>query len=280
MGIKMNPILAMRPMNGLLSAFGVWIGWSVERGDPFPRELSLFLLMFSSFMILAGGNLLNDMNDIDVDRRIHPRRPLASGTLTPASARRIFILLWISSIILTVFASYNNKTVYPMIIIVISIFLISIYESNLKETGFSGNLTIAILTGMPFLFGSSLHNAFGPLVLTLFLMAVLVNLSREILKDMEDIDGDIEFRRTLPIRVGLKKSKAIATISCFFAIMISLLVIYLTNWNLVYAVVVIMADILFLLSILRLEGKAGMSQRDLKRGMIIASVAFLSLSLI
>lgn len=261
-----------------MAAIGVWIGWSVARGDPYSIDLPLILLTLSAFLVLSGGNILNDLGDVMIDQRAHPKRPLVSGKLRLKEARLAFLFIWMVPIFLTSIASVFAGTVYPVIILIISMFLISFYELFLKERGLIGNIAVGALTGLPFLFGASLMNEFSFLLIGISIMAALINISREIRKDMEDMDEDRRFRKTLPVRIGLERSAIYASAPCLLAVLISLLVAILIDLNLVYITLVVIADILFLYSMVNTNEGARGSQIALKRGMMIASLAFISLA--
>lgn len=251
----------------------------MAENDPDPLHLPLLLLMISAFSVLSGGNLLNDINDIDIDRKIHPERPIASGKVSISTARFLFLLLWTIPIILTALVSRNGRVLLPLIIIVASMGIISAYEIFFKKEGLAGNITVSILTALPFIFGSSYFGDPGPVVLTLALMAALINLSRELRKDIEDMEGDLGYRHSLPVKSGKDFTGSIASGICYVAIFISLLLIPFLDLNPAYIVVVMIADFFFLLS--SLPGRSpSSSQRDLKNGMILAMIAFVSISFV
>lgn len=249
----------------------------MARDDPFSIDLSLILLTLSAFLVLSGGNILNDLGDVRIDQLAHPKRPLVLGKLNLKEARFAFLLTWILSIILTSIGSILAVTVYPLIILIISMLLISLYEFYLKERGLIGNIAVGSLTGLPFLFGSSLMNEFSFLLIGISIMAALINISREVRKDIEDMEIDRQFRKTLPIRIGPERSAMIASVLCFIAVLISLFVAFIMDLNLIYITLVIIADIFFLYSVVPNDQGARGSQIALKRGMIIASLAFISI---
>ncbi len=80
----------------------------------------------------------------------------------------------------------------------------------LKHKGLLGNLAISLLIGIVIVFGAAAVNGISsPLVWIVALVAMLVNAAREIVKDIEDEEGDVD-RETLPKVVGAERARAIA----------------------------------------------------------------------
>jgi geranylgeranylglycerol-phosphate geranylgeranyltransferase len=181
------------------------------------------------------------------------------------------------SIVVTSIVSYHEKNIFPLVILIISLFLISAYEIGLKKAGIPGNVSVAVLTGLPFLFGSSLVRGLQPVVLSISAMAALVNLSREIMKDLEDMEGDRGYRVTIPMRIGGQMSRYISLLFCIVAVSTSIVIIPLFGYNPAYVILVIVADILFISSNIIPGIAPRSSQLMLKTGMITASIAFLSI---
>ncbi len=80
----------------------------------------------------------------------------------------------------------------------------------LKHKGLVGNLAISLLVGIVIVFGAAAVNGISsPLVWIVATVAMLVNAAREIVKDIEDEEGDLD-RETLPKKIGADGSRAIA----------------------------------------------------------------------
>ena len=107
----------------------------------------------------------------------------------------------------------NFENWYPTIFIwIIALALLVNYEDDrillgLKNRGLPGNLAISLSVGLVVLFGAA--GLFEPLnerAVSLFFIGTLYNLSREIIKDVEDMDGD-EGRNTYAMRVGAENAR-------------------------------------------------------------------------
>jgi geranylgeranylglycerol-phosphate geranylgeranyltransferase len=102
------------------------------------------------FFFVAAGNSLNDYMDREVDKVAHPERPIPSGRLKPSTARTVAIYSFSASLIASFFLRIEATA-----IVVVAMALMLAYELSTKKKGFSGNLTIGVLTGMLFVFGGS-----------------------------------------------------------------------------------------------------------------------------
>jgi geranylgeranylglycerol-phosphate geranylgeranyltransferase len=155
------------------------------------------------------------------------------------------------------------------------------YEFLLKARGFVGNLVVALLTGLVFLYGGAAAGN-AAVLLPFAGMAFLATLSREVIKDMEDVRGDVG-RVTLPMTYGLPYSGRVAQVSVLAAIGLSLIplawfVSVTSVVGIIYLVLVGTADALFGVSILYLPERLHYEQTMSKVAMTVALVAFLAVA--
>jgi 4-hydroxybenzoate polyprenyltransferase len=268
---------AVRPLNGLIAATGVYLGWAVQRNDPFHLNPAILLLCLATLLVLSGGNLLNDLNDISIDLKAHPERSIVSGKISPRFARYGFAVSWFISIALISAASILEGILGPFLILIIAMITIVLYEEHLKNCGLLGNIAVSMLTGLPFILGSIIAGGPELVILAVFTMAFTANLSREIVKDIQDMDADSLHRKSLPVSSGKINARMVSSISIVIAILISFLVVCKIGIFLPYLILVLLADLIFFLSIF--IDDPGKSQKLIKAGMGIALVAFFSISL-
>jgi geranylgeranylglycerol-phosphate geranylgeranyltransferase len=158
-------------------------------------------------MIGAGGMVINDLFDIEIDRINKPDRPLPAGLISRKSALFVYALLSIIGIVLNFFTSTA-----ALIIAVAAVPMIFAYSAFLKRTPLLGNLLVAFLTGLAFLYGGAAVGRIDATVMPAVL-AFLINAGREVIKDMEDREGDALLgARTLPIVYGMRTASIVATI--------------------------------------------------------------------
>ena len=201
---KLTAILKIiRPLNFLITFVSVIVVAIICSPDKLPG-LNVFLAALTASLVLASGNSINDIHDIEIDKINKPLRPLPSGKLSIKEAYRLYILLVIVPIVLSFLVSEM-----ALIIVLISILLLFLYSKYLKRILLVGNITVAFLTGLVFIFGGVVvENPAAAIVPAVF--AFLINLIREIVKDLEDVEGDtIAGVITFPAKFGFQKSKYI-----------------------------------------------------------------------
>jgi geranylgeranylglycerol-phosphate geranylgeranyltransferase len=231
--------------------------------------LEIVLSMATVFSFTVAGNSLNDYFDRETDKVAHPERPLPSGMVKPSGALTFSIVSFGVAVGFSVFVS-----IWSLIIVLTSIAVMVGYELLLKAEGFAGNLAISWLTGALFLFGGAAVERME-LAWILAALAFLATLGREIVKDVQDIQGDKGFRRTLPMRVGIKRAGAVGSASFLGAVALSP-VPYLQNLlSIWYVPVVAAADAIFIYCALIHFRSPKQGQQVAKLAMLVALLAFL-----
>ncbi len=137
-------------------------------------------------LITAGGNAVNDVFDVDIDRINRPRRPIASGRISSAKAQTFYLILTAAGLIISGFISLP-----VFLIALVASLLVFLYSFKLKRMVFLGNFVVAFLTGLTFIYGGMAVKDFRD-VYPAAMFAFLTNLIREIIKDAEDVKGDKE----------------------------------------------------------------------------------------
>lgn len=261
-------ITILRPVNGLMGFIATWISGFIGVGTAIGNHIiPVLMAAITVFLVTSGGNIINDIVDVESDRINHPSRPIVKGTITKGQAKVGSAVLFVVALALTaIFIS-------PLALGVAAFaeaLLIS-YETTLKKRGFVGNVSISILVGLIFIFGGIAVNSIYKMLI-LFVMASLANLSREVIKDIEDMGGDVD-RVTMPRKYGVKLSSAVAISSVLVAIAISVLPYYMKIFSNLYLIVVAVSDVMFLLSAYKIRNPH-LSQNISKFAMIVGLVSF------
>ena len=269
----MNPHFEIiRPLNCLMAGFAVLIGAMVASGGPFTLDIYFGLVI--AFIIAGAGFIINDYYDFDVDSVNRPHRPLPSGRISLVWAYRYALLLFGAGILLSVLIN-----VYALTIVVCNSLLLYTYARSIKKRGgIEKNLTVSYLVASPFLFGGAVVGNVTP-TLFLVLLAGLANTSREIVKDIEDFEGDRLFAMTLPTKIGFDKSAKLAGGFMLAAILLSPLPYIMGILGRYYLFFVSIANVLFFTSFAFSRNitvqNAKRTQRFIKLGMFLALFAFL-----
>ena len=214
----MNPYLALtRPENMILTAIAVIAGSFIAAGpEIMDFQIEIAICCVCSMMLVGGGNALNDYNDRETDKENHPERPIPSGSISADTASVCAQALLGSGLLILLFALENKM---PFVIALIGIILQIAYENGLTAAGISGNITVGLMSGAIFLFAGMAVNDPGP-TLWMFGLAVLATITREIIKDIQDLKGD-RGRRTLPANIGIENSMRVAILFLLIAIGLS-----------------------------------------------------------
>jgi geranylgeranylglycerol-phosphate geranylgeranyltransferase len=259
----------VRPLNVMFGMVGVVVGALVASGMSIVDHA--YPVVFGCTVVatfMAGGNALNDYTDREGDRRNHPGRPIPSGRLGP---RTVLVFSAIMFIICIAFAFFLDRT--ATVIALIAACLMISYDLGLKHKGFVGNAAISLLVGMLFLFGGAVVGNPLPTV-SLLLLAFLATLSREVVKDIQDIEGDLD-RRTLPKRIGISRSRTVAGALVVLAVVLSPAPAVFDLLGPGYLYVVVAADAIFIYSITRFKDPARASTL-LKVAMGVGLAAFIA----
>jgi len=188
-----------RPLNtaiaGCAVLLGMWLtsfptpvahvdgtGWPIA--GAVERYTNALLLIFAAVAATAYGNVINDILDVETDRVSHPDRPLVTGAISIGAASVFAAALAVSSLALAASSSVFHATA-----VLIPLALLTLYSIYFKRTRLIGNIIVALLTAYALIFGSLPH----PNTKILFapaLLAFLLNFCRELVKDVQDAEGD------------------------------------------------------------------------------------------
>ena len=166
-------------------------------------DFNLFLLSSSTIMIAAAGYIINDYYDIKIDYVNKPDKVVVGKLI---KRRIVLVSHGVLNIAGILIGFYLN--LWVGVINFFAGFLLWIYSNRLKRMPFIGNFVIATLTGLSILVVAVYYKSNFSLVMAYAIFAFSINLVREVIKDMEDIRGDMRFgSRSLPIVWGLRKTK-------------------------------------------------------------------------
>lgn len=191
----------LRPVNVIMVFVSVLAGGWVGLTPYF--SLPLLIISITSALSSGFGNIINDYFDVDSDKINHPGRPLPSGRIDKRTALIYAMLLFVISLLLSFWVG-----LIFFIITSAAGLLLFLYARVLKNTFFSNSI-VALLCSLAFIVGGLVTKN----VLAVFpaAFAFLFHYSREILKDVLDMKGDIRNKtRSMALTVGPENSLRLA----------------------------------------------------------------------
>jgi len=271
----MNPYIALtRPGNAILTAIAVIAGAFIASGsDIMEFQAEIAICSISAMMLVGGGNALNDYNDRETDKLNHPKRPIPSGQIKAETALNYAQLLLALGLLLLFFTLENKM---PFVIALIGVGTLIAYENGLKAAGITGNISVGLMSGAVFLYAGMAVNDPGPTI-WMFGLAVLATISREIVKDIQDLEGDRD-RKTLPTRIGVNNALNFSTFILLIAIGLSYTAInsFENMARIAYVGGITLANGMMLLGIYNSKLEDYFTgQKNIKQGMGIAMLAFI-----
>jgi geranylgeranylglycerol-phosphate geranylgeranyltransferase len=258
----------MRPGNAIAAGGLTFIGAFVAGGLGAPESTAFAVA--ATVLATGGGNAINDYFDREIVAMNRPDRPIPRGAVSPRSALGFSVVLFVGAIGLTL--------LLPLLAIgiaVVNLAVLVAYTEVFKGLPGVGNALVAYLTGSTFLFGGAAVDGNLTAVATLFLLAASATMAREIVKDVEDIEGDREEGlRTLPITIGERPSLYIAAVFIGFAIAASPTPYVLGTFGLPYLLALAPAVLVMVVAVYRSFRDPKTGQTWLKVSMFAAAIAF------
>lgn len=259
-----------RPGNAI-AAGGLTFTGAFVAGGVTGAPAAVVAAVIATITATGGGNAINDYFDREIDAVNQPERPIPRGDISARGA------LWFS---LGLFAVATAVALtLPKAALGIAVFnfvALVAYTELFKGLPGVGNVLVGYLTGSTFLFGgAAVGDPLG--AVALFGLAAVATLTREIVKDVEDMAGDRqEGLRTLPIVIGKRPALGAGVVVMLLAILASGWPYLTGTFGVVYLGVVIPADLVMFGATLRAFSDPQTGQRWLKRGMLLAAVAFVA----
>jgi len=200
------------------------------------------LLVVSTLCIAAGGYIINDINDIEADKINKPKKTYVGNSISEELANNAYLAFTFIGVIIGFYISQAIGRSNFFVIFVIIAALLYIYSTFLKRVIIAGNLVISALTGISLVIvgvyelipaitaqNKATQAIMFEVLFDYAIFAFLINFIREIVKDIQDVDGDYKVGiKTLPIILGKTRTAKIAFIITLLAI--AVIVYYLASF--------------------------------------------------
>ncbi|MFA9501460.1 geranylgeranylglycerol-phosphate geranylgeranyltransferase [Natrinema sp. H-ect1] len=258
-----------RPVNVIAASALTFIGAFVAGGVA-EEPLAVAAAVAATGLAVGAGNAINDYFDREIDRINQPGRAIPRGAVSPRGALAFSGLLFAGAVALAV-----TLPATAIAIAGVNLLALVAYTEFFKGLPGLGNALVAYLVGSTFLFGAAAVGEIAPAVV-LFVLAAIATLTREIIKDVEDIEGDREEGlNTLPIAIGERKALIVAAVLLVVAVVASPIPFLRGYFGVAYLLVVAPADAVMLLAAYESFANPTIGQSRLKYGMFLAALAFI-----
>lgn len=221
------------------------------------------LLVIATLCIAAGGYIINDVFDIEIDKVNRPKKVFIPNKISEKTAYNLFIIFNVIGVGIGFYLSNMiERPGFSALFIAFSA-LLYLYSSYLKSTILVGNILIAVLVAMSLILvglfdllpaitpeNQATQSTFFSIVLDYALFAFYLTLLREIVKDLEDVNGDRKGGlSTLPLAIGRKRSIYVifgsGVVGVFSVVYYMYQYIYNHQYLLLYFLFGILAPLLF-----------------------------------
>jgi 4-hydroxybenzoate polyprenyltransferase len=229
-------------------------------------DIEFTVLVLSCVLIAAGGYVINDIQDIEIDAANGRQRVLATGKVSNEQAQNLYFMLTFLGLCGGVYLTYIKDYSYIAVLMLVCAGMLYFYSTSYKCIPLLGNLVIsglsALLVYMVVLPEPLARQSQAVMLMITFYMffSFFTTLIRELLKDLEDLDGDSRLGcDTLPSKAGAKTAKLISALLVLWVIVaLALFQISAEQWEdpvpFIYMLVFIEAPLVWLL-VLTLRAK-------------------------
>jgi geranylgeranylglycerol-phosphate geranylgeranyltransferase len=261
-----------RPGNAIAAGVLTFIGAFVAEGTAiFSNSGAIGAAIITTILATGAGMAINDYFDRDIDRINNPERPIPRGAVAPRTAFIFSLVLFAIAGALALLLPLSATA-----IAVVNLVALVMYTEYFKRLPGFGNLLVSYLGGSTFLFGAATVGQVNTPVIVLFLLAALSTFARELIKDIEDIEGDREEgMKTLPITIGHRPSLLIALAVLLIAVLASPVPYLLGKFGIAYLVLVTPAILVTIYAGYLSFDDPSVGQSILKYAMYISAVAFI-----
>lgn len=247
----LNYLKLTRPLNLLMIALTmVLFRVSIVSASPYKlfmlqpvlTNFQFVLLVLTTLLVAAGGYVINDVFDAEIDAINKPNKVIVNKYIQDIAAYNFYKILCVLAFVSTVALAINTKSyrlsMFPIMIMV----LLNFYAHTFKKQFLVGNIIIALCSAFVlwliafFESGQDMSVtpdetyvsggiAIGAIVYGFF--AFLTTLIREIIKDCEDVEGDMhEGCNTVPVKWGIPKTKKLLYFLYFLLILFLLTFVF------------------------------------------------------
>lgn len=254
------------------------------------NSVEFIILIIATVCIAAAGYIINNIVDQETDAISKPEKVIVGKHISEKTAYNYYIGFNIVGVLLGFFiANVVFKESFAAIFIVIT-FILYLYATQFKQSLLAGNFLVSFLVAFSILIVGIFDlypviinetRAFLGFLFQIMLIysffAFILTFIREVVKDIEDYDGDLKTgMNTLPISLGKVKTQKIIFVVSFIPLFMILYFLntYLTNLEYViyYVLALVVAPLLYFIAKL-LQAK---TQKDFSRLSFILKIVMIT----
>lgn len=243
---------------------------SAAGAEPNIRGVYFFLLVLSYILIYAEGYVINDYFDLNIDRINKPDKVVVEKIISRRWVIFWHVFLSVVGIIIGFYIDWMTGVKFLGLLNTVVVVLLFIYSISLKKKLLVGNVMVSALTAWAIMVITfcETSNLLRPVATGSYIekitrvsflytgFAFVISLIREVVKDMEDIDGDRRYGcNTMPIAWGVTSTKVF--VSVWLVVLIGMLLVvqfYVLIlswwWSAVYSLVLIIIPLFYIFKLL------------------------------
>jgi len=211
---------------------------------------NLFVLVLASALVISAGYIINSFYDSEKDLINRPQKSMLDRLVNQRTKLSAYFVFNFLAVLLASYVSFRAVLFFSAYV-----FGIWFYSHRLKKIPFIGNIVSATLIIAPFFAIFVYYRNFDTVIFVHAIFLFLLILAREMIKDMENIAGDLaQNYKTIPVLYGPGYSKL--GISCLILLTLIPATLLINKFNVGYMYIYFIACILFLLLFLILLWKS------------------------
>lgn len=203
------------------------------------NDFSFTILLLSTILIAAGGYVINNILDVKADAINKPGKNPVGNSISRFTAYTLYVIFTLAGIGSAFYFGELNGARYAALVLMLSAGLLFFYSQSYQKMLLLGNVVIALLASLtvmlPLIFDRmALQNGSVKMIVFAYaIFAFLMTISREMIKDCEDVEGDSSVGAgTLPLVIGTSPVRKIAgLITCSVFLLILWIQISQQQWT-------------------------------------------------
>jgi 4-hydroxybenzoate polyprenyltransferase len=216
-------------------------------------DINLFVIVLASALVIASGYIINNFYDAEKDLINKPTKTMLDRLVSQRFKLTTYFILNLLAVFAASYVSFKAVLFFSAYI-----FGIWFYSHKLKKVPFLGNFVSSTLAITPFFAVFVYYRNFETVIFVHAMFLFLIILSREMIKDLENITGDLaQNYRTIPIIYGARVSKFCIAIFILLTLIPSLLLIlkYDVGYMNYYFIGCVLLLLLFLVLLIKASTK-------------------------